>query len=391
MSPMRAMKGLVALSLLAMILLVAGLAVVVAGLGPGVAPALAVPSQAGLNYGMPHTASGEWVGTQWLRPSYWGSTQPALAADLDFIQHHNLGRVMRVFIGLDQLMVWNANAGFDGFDEVALQNMNAAFDMFDARGIRIIAVLYDQEVVGSPGNFHFAALDGKHEIMRRNYLRATDEFMRRFGERSTVIGWDLFNEAYNSLGQDGHLPLPPHADPVSPNFSDQLVHQWLSDLYGAAKRAAPAARFTISDATELYWNPDPDVSKYSDVVDFYDIHIYDDHPNYPNWKTLLRKPYIVGEAGASTVNQHYDDQTINSNAVAYLLEHAQSAGVSTVLIQGLAFTMSRDSLTPTGSAIAHFLSAGKGGATASSGWDPAGAAVTAMVSAGRRLKRLVAS
>jgi hypothetical protein len=384
----RAMRALVALSLVVMLVLVAGLAVALTEPRLSGAPVLNLPTMAGLNYGMPHTDSGEWVGTQWLRPSYWGSTRPALAADLDFIQHHNLGRVMRVFIGLDQLMVWNANAGFDGFDEGALQNLNAAFDMFDAHGMRIIAVVYDQEVVSSPGNFHFAALDGNHEIMRRNYLRATDEFLRRFGARSTVIGWDLFNEAYNSLGQDGHLPLPPHADPVSPNYSDQRVLQWLTDLYAAAKRAAPAARFTVSDATELYWNPDPDLRKYDSVVDFYDIHVYDDHPTYPDWKSLLRKPYIVGEAGASTVNQDYENQTINSKAVAYLLQNAQSAGVSTVLIQGLAFTSNRESLTPTGSAVARFLSGG-GGAVASSGWDPAGAAVTLAISTGRRLKRLI--
>lgn len=376
------------MSLLVLALFIGGLAAAV--FEPGAtAPTFFVPTPAGLNYGMPHTMTGEWIGTQWLRPSYWGSTRPALAADLDFIQHHNLGKVMRVFIGLDQLMVWKANEGFDGFDEAALQNMNAAFDMFDAHGMRIIAVLYDQEVVSSPGNFHFTALDGNHEIMRRNYLRATDEFLRRFGARNTVIGWDLFNEAYNSLGPDGRLPSPPHADPVSPNYSDQVVHQWLTDLYGVAKHAAPAARFTFSDATELYWNPDPDLSKYDAVVDFYDIHVYDDHPVYPNWRSLLRKPYIVGEAGASTVNQHYENQAINSKAVTYLLQHAQLAGVSTVLVQGLAFTTGRDSLTPTGSAVAGFLAAG-GGPAASAGWDPVGSVVAAVVLTGRRIKRLVA-
>jgi hypothetical protein len=354
---------------------------------PAATPMLAVPSPAGLNYGMPHTASGEWVGTQWLRPAYWDSTRPALAADLDFIQHYNLGRVLRVFIGLDQVIVWNADQGFDGFDQAGLDHFSAALDMFDARGIKVVAVLYDQEVVGGSGNFHFNALDGSHPIMRRNYLRATDEFLRRYGERSTIIGWDLFNEAYNSLGQDGHLPKPPHADPVSPNYPDQVVHDWMKDLYQVARRAAPSAWFTFSDATELYWNPSPDMTKYQDVVDFYDIHIYDDNPRYPDWKSELHKPYIVGEAGASTANSHLDDQAINSRAIDYLLQHALPAGVSTVLVQGRAFSSNRDALTPTGTAVADYLAGGRTATKA--GWDPAGAVAAAVVSTGRRLKRLV--
>jgi len=370
-------------SLLAALLLIASLGVAVV-FRPSAAPQLAVPTSAGLNYGMPHTDRGEWVGTQWLRPAYWDATRPALAADLDFIQRNSLGRVLRVFIGLDQLMVWNSQAGFDGFDEASVDHFNAALSMFDARGIKIIAVLYDQEEVASAGNFHFAALDGSHEIMRRGYLRATDEFLRRFGARSTVIGWDLFNEAYNSLGRDGQLPLPPHADPVSPNYTDQQVHAWLADLYQTARRAAPAARFTVSDSTELYWNPDPDLRKYDDVVDFYDIHVYDDRPQYPDWKSRLRKPYIVGEAGASTVDHHYEDQALNSKAVGYLLQHAQPAGVSAVLVQGQAFSANRTGLTPTGTALANFLAVGSKGPGV--GWDPGGELGTAVVSTGRRLK-----
>jgi hypothetical protein len=354
---MRHRRDVAVASILAGILLIIGLGL--AGyFRTTTAPRLAMPTEAGLNYAAPHTVSGDWLGTRWLQPSSWDATRPALAADLDFIQRHNLGKVLRVFIGLDATMVWNSQAGFDGFNESALQDFSAALDMFDAHGIRMVAVLYDQEEVASSGNFHFEALDGSHEVMRRNYLRATDEFLRQFGERKTVIGWDLFNEAYNSLGPDGHLPMPPHVDPVSPNYSDQIVHKWLSDLYQTAKRAAPAAEFTVSDATELYWNPVPDLTKYDDVVDFYDVHIYDDSPHYPDWRSTLGKPFIVGEAGASTFQKHYEDQTLNSKAVGYLLQQAQANGASTVLAQGQAFSRTRDSLTPTGAAVAAFLARG---------------------------------
>lgn len=355
---------------------------------------LAAPSTAGLNYAFPHTIDGQWVGTEWLRSEAiggsWEKTRPALAADLDFIQQHDLGKVVRLFIGLDQAMVWDGRQRFDGFDESTLQHLTAAFDMLDAHGIRAVAVIYDQEQVGSKGNFRFDALDGSHPAMREDYLRATGLFLQRFGSRSTVIGWDLFNEAYNSLGQDGHLPSPPHADPVSPNYSDQVVHAWLLDLYHTAKSAAPQARFTVSDATELYWNPDPDVAKYQDVVDFYDIHVYDDSPHYPNWRSLLHKPYIVGEAGASTAGQHYDDQALNSSAVTYLLGHSQSAGVSFVLVQGQAFSTDRATLTPTGMVLAQFLASHPGGPVATAA-NPVDVLAAGAVGAARRVKRFLFS
>jgi len=279
------------------------------------------------------------------------------------------------------------SAGFDGFQEDALKHFAQVLDMLDARGMRAVVVVFDQEEVASPGNFHFEALDGRHEVMRRNYLVSLGEFLRRFGERPTVIGWDLFNEAYNSLGADGHLPGPPHADPISPSYPDAVVHAWLVDMYRTAKTSAPAARFTVSDSTELYWNPSPDLAKYDDVVDFYDIHVYDDHPIYPSWSGELHKPYIVGEAGASTAGAHDENQAMNSQAVSYLLEHAGGAGVSLVLAQGQTFSADRSRLTPTGSAVASFLSAGPRSSGQAQHVNPLEAVTYAIVSAARRVKR----
>src|SRR4029077_3815395 len=134
------------------------------------------------------------------------------------------------------------------------------------------------------------------------------------------------------------------------------------------------------------------LSKYQDVVDFYDIHIYDDNPTYPDWRSVLRKPYIVGEAGASTTDQHLDDQTLNSRAVSYLLQHSQAAGVSLVLVQGEAFPQSRDSLTLTGAAVAKFLDSDPAKrAGAGKEWNPVGALATGIVSTARRIKRIFRS
>lgn len=367
MGPARKTRVIAALST------VIGAAVLVGGLwalswnrGQALTPSadlstLSFPSSKGLNYGIPRTERGEYVGTQWLRSGpgkdYWSSVRPAIAADLDFIVRHNLGNVVRTFIGLDQAMIWDAQDGFQGFDDRTLSHFEETLDLFDARRVKMIAVLYDQEEVGNVGNFHFAALDGNHPRMRSNYLRATALFLQRFGQRKTIVAWDLFNEAYINLGRDGGFPPPPAPDPVSPGYSRSVVQAWLQDLYRAAKRAAPTAWFTVSDA-QLYWSPHPDLSRYDGILDFYDIHIYDDHPKLPDWKSALHKPYIIGEAGAGIKGNHFRDQRINPGAVRYFLEHAEAAGVSLVLVHAIAddnvFPATRDRLTPTGVVLANF-------------------------------------
>jgi hypothetical protein len=314
-----------------------------------------LPSANGLNYGAPLTASGQYLGAQWLRPADWHAARPALEADLDFIAASRLGSVQRIFVGLDQLMVWDPRTGFVRFDEASLDDFGQALRAFDERGLKTVVVLYDQEETSNPGNFRFEALDGHHAAMRRGYLEATAQFMRRFGSAPAVAGWDLFNEAYNSLGSEGGLSRPPGSGPVSPGYPDSTVHAWLRDLYNTAHCAAPSAWLTVSDTTELYWNDRPDVAKYEDVVDFYDIHVYDDHPQLRAWRSVLRKPYMLGEVAASTEDDHYRDQSLNAPVVGFWLDHGREAGLSAVLAHaadGVVFPPDRSGLTPTGALVA---------------------------------------
>jgi hypothetical protein len=321
---------------------------------PAARPAFALPGVKGINYGQPDAATGEYLGARWLRTGSWEAATPRLQADLDFIAAHHLGQVVRIFIGLDQLMVWDDRTGFVRYDPAALDHLGQALDLFDAHRLRVLAVLFDQEETGNPGNFRFEALDGGHPEMRAGYLKALDAFLRRFGARSTVAGWDLFNEAYNSLGREGGLPRPPHADPVSPGYPDATVHAWLRDLYATARCAAPAAWFTVSDATELYWPTPPDTAKYDGAVDFYDIHVYDDHPSARDWRATLRRPYVLGEVGGD-VDAGLRDQTVNARAVAFWLGQARPLGISAVLAHaadGLLFPPGGGPLTPAGQVVA---------------------------------------
>jgi hypothetical protein len=350
--------------------LVLGAALTLLTIEPGSGPrtvdrTLELPSYKGLNYGVPLTLDGKWVGTGWLRVDRWPSVYAAMAADLKFVEAHHLGRVVRLFVALDQLMEWDSRDQFIRFDKDALARLDKAFDLFDAHGIRVIGVLYDQEVQESPGNFRFAAIDGKHPAMRSGYLVATEQFLRRYQQRSTISGWDLFNEAYASLGTSGGRPRPPAPDPVSPGYPTSLVHDFLRDLYLAAKQAQPDAPLTISDAT-LYWQPQPDLSLYGDILDFYDVHVYDDHPRLTNLRVILNKPFIIGEAGAAVVGNAFTDQTVEPAVIRSILEQGRQAGATAVLVHSIAsqniFPSTRDRLTPAGEVLAEYTAAEGGSA-----------------------------
>ena len=329
---------------------------------PPISTTLHFASLKGLNYGIPLANDGSWIGTSWLRSGTgvkdnWKGAYPQIVADLDFVQQHHLGRVIRLFIGLDQVMDWDDATGFKGFHEQSLANFQRVVSLFAARGLQMVAVLYDQEETASPGNFHFQALDGRHEAMRAGYLRATEAFLGRFGSVPTIAAWDLFNEAYGSLGADAGHPRPPAADPVSPNYPGSLVHGFLHDLYAAAKRAAPHAWLTVSDGN-LYVQPVPDLSRFDDILDFYDVHIYDDHPALLDLRPTLDKPFIVGEAGASLRGDHLHDQRVEAGVVRDFLDHAAGSGALAVLIHSISdqnlFPATHDRLTPAGAVLSNF-------------------------------------
>jgi hypothetical protein len=334
-------------------------AATVAACPPAARPPFALPTVKGINYGQPAAADGQYLGSSWLRTGTesqpgWESAKPRLQADLDFIAAHRLGQVVRLFVGLDQLMVWDRTTGFVRYDAAALDHLTEALDMFDAHHVRVLAVLFDQEETSSPGNFRFQALDGAHPAMRAGYLKALDAFLRRFGSRPTVAGWDLFNEAYNSLGREGGLSRPPAGDPVSPNYPDAVVQSWIRDLYRTARCAAPRAWFTVSDTTELYWKTPPDTARYDGAADFYDIHVYDDHPAARDWRQSLHLPYVLGEVGGD-VGHGLQDQSVNSRVVGFWLAQAGPLGITGVLAHaggGAVYSLAGGTLTPTGQVVA---------------------------------------
>jgi hypothetical protein len=92
-------------------------------------------------------------------------------------------------------------------------------------------------------------------------------------------------------------------------------------------------------------------------VDFYDVHVYDDHPKLPNWKAQLQKPFMIGEMGGAVDSGHYRDQKINPQVIRFWLEQARSGGLSATLAHSAEnnlYPADRSSLTPSGQVVADF-------------------------------------
>jgi hypothetical protein len=315
------------------------------------------PSFKGINYGVPDTASGAWVGTSWLRSGTgqddnWDKVRPALEADLAFIEANHLGQTLRIFVGLDQAMRWDARTGFQGFYGEVLDNFQTTLRMVAAHHLRAIVVVYDHEVTTTRGDFRVQALDGTHPAMRQSYLTALYEFLRRFGTDPAVLGWDLFNEAYNSLGKDGGLPPPDQAAPgeaASPGYANETILAWLRDLHAIAVCAAPGAWYTASDSTELVGRF-PKTDPYQGAVDFYDLHIYEDDPSIPDLRAL-KLPAILGEVGPAP--DHLSDQSRATTALRLALDRGRKQGAAAVLAhQDGGILYHRSNLTQTGRLLA---------------------------------------
>jgi hypothetical protein len=322
---------------------------------PASPPPFSPPSYKGINYGSPDiTVRGDYVGLEWLRSGtgkddFWTPSRVQFQSDLDYFQQQHLGKVIRLFFGLDQAMKFDPKTGFRAFYPQVLDNFDRALAMVSAHGMKAIVVVYDEEDPRTNlGEFHFEALDGKHADMRAGYLRALSLFMQRFGENPAVLGWDLFNEAYNVLTNAGGLPPP--------RYDWGTVHQWLRDLYRAAKCAAPKAWLTVSDATELYHKDPPDAEAYNGAVDFYDVHVYSDNANLRDYR-YLHMPIIVGEAGAQLDSKFIPDRTKDASALQTLLQRGRGAGVSLVLAHAqdhLLFSAPPRRLTDAGEVLARY-------------------------------------
>ena len=83
-----------AVSLIALIALAVGVWAWRTGIPSRSAPMIAAPSMAGLNYGVPRTVSGEWVGTQWLRSESSARFEKGLHPELTMAAQRLAARLM---------------------------------------------------------------------------------------------------------------------------------------------------------------------------------------------------------------------------------------------------------------------------------------------------------
>ncbi|HEV3310732.1 MAG TPA: hypothetical protein VG815_09455 [Chloroflexota bacterium] len=249
------------------------------------------------------------------------SDSAVLASDLSFVHAAHLGRLLRVWVSLDQLMRWNAKDGFSGFVPARLANLDAALQSFSRHHVKVDLVLFVYSRAKQStwvNQFRPQALDGLHETMRARYLLALRFIIQHLAGNSsdarTVKVIDLQTEPYFQLEQYfrsaasvGVFISCLNSGTVSTSCVDQkIIDPWVTDMYRTARAASTHFLYTESDTGRLlstsptaqsYW-----MSMYH--VDVYDIHMYDSAPwNHESlWATALhlRKPWFVGEAGCAS-------------------------------------------------------------------------------------------
>jgi hypothetical protein len=285
----------------------------------------------GVDYYAPNSYSNcpnwTWLETRCFNPS--GSPTPAsgdpgryvLNSDLRFVRNADIGRFMRVWAPIDQLMKTSKNGEFEGLRHDRVRNLDQALAIFAHRGFRVDLVLLSySEGDHARNQFKPQALNGSRPWMRLGYLAALRQVIHHLAanrlDRKAVRVIDLQNEAYYQLeryfADPAHLGMfgqcKTSATTVSTQCVDQLIiHHWLIALYGAARSASHHFLYTESDTGRLL-TTDPADQRYwihMYPVDVYDIHLYDSHPwmePRARWISALnlQKPWFSGEIGCSS-------------------------------------------------------------------------------------------
>ena len=78
----------------------------------------------------------------WNNPSIADPPRKQLMSDLRFVTSQHIGSLQRVWISLDQLMLWNSGRGFDGWQPGALQRVDDMLAIYHQYHVQVILVLF---------------------------------------------------------------------------------------------------------------------------------------------------------------------------------------------------------------------------------------------------------
>lgn len=321
----------------------------------GAAPARLPVGYAGVDYYEPSNYFTHCADYTWLQASCYNSPtlgdtpRQQLISDLTFIRSRKIVKTMRLWISLDQLMLWNQQTGFAGYAPGALANLDDVLSIFHQYRVRAVLVLFSYASTPLINEFRPEALDGLHPAMRAGYIRAVRVFMRHLAanpiDRATAPLIELQNEPYYQLEEYFKDParLGAYQGCAHVTVTDwgcvdtRIIHPWLKALYRAARSAAPHGfYYSFSDTGRMF-------EKYAYWSRMYpgDIineHVYDStpaiHRNLYSRGRFFRKPWIVTEAGCNVgaVSCTYDG-TNAAVADNWWLRHLAKFGAQSVMLE----------------------------------------------------------
>ncbi len=295
-----------------------------------------------------------WLTSCYTNSSSGPSAQSQVSQDAQFIAANGLGTFQRVWISLDQLMNWDSTNGYQSYNPVYLTNVDDMLHRMAQSGIKVDLVLLTYSQGDSAANqFHPESVDGLHNMMRANYLRAVRDFLAHVAgdpiDASTIAVVDLQNEAYYQLEVYFNNPSNLGAFTQCQNgaggtdwgcVDNNIIHPWLTDLYSTATAAAPNLLYTISDAGGLVGNGADGLQQRENLypVDVYDIHMHSDSPwnGASTWALgkQLNKPWFAGEAGCGVGNAGCTYDGTNAAPIdKWWLDNLGADGASAVLVE----------------------------------------------------------
>jgi hypothetical protein len=312
-------------------------------------------SRTGVNYYDPTSYFTHCADFTYLTQSCWNNQSIAdpprqqLLSDLKFVTSQHIGSLQRVWISLDQLMLWNPQSGFDGWRPGALHRVDDMLAIYRQFHVQVILVLFVYDgVSGWKNQFHPEAVDGQHAAMRAGYLRAEKQFLRHISQNPTDVAAmpvvELATEVYYQLEMffDNPDRLGAFQNCRSGSRTNwdcvdrTIIHPWLKDLYRTARSASTAFLYTFADTGRLfhdyaYWN-----SMYpQDVID---EHLYDNAPwdhakLYANGREFT-KQWLATEVGCSSGNVYCTYSGTRSTAVdSWWLDNLPKDGAKSVLVE----------------------------------------------------------
>ena len=217
--------------------------------------------------------------------------------DIEFLAGYGI-RTARIFPMVSQFL--NADGASGSFLNEYIANLDEVIAAFGAHGIKLHVVLNSlRDCKQSKGYFDYQLLNNRGS--QDAYLAGVAAFLSRYRDNTTIVSYDLFNEASALMTDYVRSTIRPSGDCLTSTNDD--IADFLRRLYGMAKAVDRRHAFTFSFSGADRIHLAIYRAYFQDITDIFDLHFYvpagqlSNRAEYTEALAEIRKPVIYGEAG----------------------------------------------------------------------------------------------